>query len=271
MMPTWSSSLELDWQDVLAVIQPEDDCYDSEVLQKNVNYYKNARENLKDGQQGFECPCPHLRPQWSLLPLGSITEIHEHTSAFTADDVTSGMFPPDNFGFMTEGPLGDVHVGQNANSTLELRERWQSSRSLSHQDYVSWDADSQSHTWSCTPSFEGHFINQDFLSSPSSGFLLEDHRLLSPLSDFLQMTSFDCFGPEMAGGQDDYLDHDAARQEAAHFRHKLASRTEREDPNSAMTIMEDEREPKSHPQEGSSESSRPSYTMVVHASCSFRL
>ncbi|XP_054614729.1 endoplasmic reticulum membrane sensor NFE2L1-like [Dunckerocampus dactyliophorus] len=246
MMPTCNSSLEaeLQWQDVLAVIQPDDNLDEMDeppVLPPNSNHVraKNPKEMHLQHKQGLERPPTHFRAECPRLPLTCIADLDDCGSAFRAEEISFEMFTQrtsPNAG-LTEEPSEGVRVGLNAmKSTVsthlltEHLEKWQSSPSL-------WCWEHDGNIPGQTPSSERHFINQDILCSPSNGFLGEDEDedvLPSPLGDILQdaaimeqMTLFamameETFSPEMAAG----VENTSLGQEAGHLGHGSAVRKE---------------------------------------------
>nr|XP_057904097.1 endoplasmic reticulum membrane sensor NFE2L1-like isoform X2 [Doryrhamphus excisus]XP_057904098.1 endoplasmic reticulum membrane sensor NFE2L1-like isoform X2 [Doryrhamphus excisus] len=206
-MPTCSSSLEveLQWQDVLAVIQPEDDSGESQALHQSHKHpeEENLKETNRQLKHGLE---------WPLLPLASTADL-EDSLAFGAEEMF-GMFPlqtPPTAGVTEEAASEGLHA-MNSNISTHLlteglQEKWQSSPSLFCGEY--------------DVNIPGHTSSLDVLSS--NGFLGEDEDVLpSPLSDIFQdaamldqMTLLDlameeAFSPEMVGGlEDTSLDHEA--------------------------------------------------------------
>ncbi|XP_034450173.1 endoplasmic reticulum membrane sensor NFE2L1-like [Hippoglossus hippoglossus] len=140
--------LELDWQDLFAIMEPENTDVDtmrsfdnvlesrppvtppveSETLNLNCNNLDNGIADAHQDahlveiplQHGFLWPAsqPQLEP--ALLPLTPSAELDDHTSAFNTWDISKNSNvntlhrPPDHMDLLAEEPSEDFSMGQNA-------------------------------------------------------------------------------------------------------------------------------------------------------------
>ncbi|XP_019959228.2 endoplasmic reticulum membrane sensor NFE2L1-like [Paralichthys olivaceus] len=144
--------LELDWQDLFAIMEPVNTDVDpmtsfdnvlesrppgtlpieSETLNLNYNNLENGIADAHQDAQLVETPLQHgflwppSQPQLepALLPLTPSAELDDHSSAFNTWDVSKNSNvntlhrPPDHTDLLAEEPSEDFSMGQNADDNL---------------------------------------------------------------------------------------------------------------------------------------------------------
>ncbi|KAM3597450.1 uncharacterized protein V6R79_004723 [Siganus canaliculatus] len=215
-----SLDLELDWQDLLAIMEPED--ANTECLQQNRDDRDDEAETESnqdvpmetDLQDGFLGSQPGLEPT-TLYQLTPSEELDEPSLASntrqTLEDSSGSPLqsPPDHTDLLAEDASEDLHLGQNADDNLSGF-----NMNLLAQDFAETDegglyseyglypenipssgvnSDSQERSSpSLSPPPKEIDRTQDFLISPSSIFLVDDEDvedeegLPSPLRDLLE-------------------------------------------------------------------------------------
>ncbi|KAM7372575.1 hypothetical protein PAMP_009733 [Pampus punctatissimus] len=207
-----SLDLELRWQDLLTIMEPEitdidmmtssDNSVWSESLQQNSNNYDNGLTET-GGQEAPLTDSPwqhdllgspgHSELEPALLPLTPSAEL-DHSSAINTRDtlhLNPMTSPPDYMDLLAEDPTEDFRMGLNQDinlSTLNLlmedpvddMERSLYSQYASYpENLASFDVNFQSSDLipsSSTPSLEGKGMTQDLPKSPSGVFVIDEEE-----------------------------------------------------------------------------------------------
>ncbi|KAM9843153.1 endoplasmic reticulum membrane sensor NFE2L1a [Aulostomus maculatus] len=263
VIPTSISSmdLELHWQDLLAVMEPENIDVDmASSFDGAAGLDADPVGHLMETplQEALVGPERHSEFQAPLLPLTPSTDLDDHSSASKARDTLKTSSPgsvPDHRGLLAEDPSEDFLLGLNGehnSSTLNLlpevlvdnMERSPCSQFASCADTLAnCDASPQScHT---TPSnfmasLAGNEVTQDLLTSCPTLFPGEEDEdgLLSPLTDLLDDASIldeirlldlvleDGFSQVARLEEENYLDGEV---ETGLLSHNTASEEERDE------------------------------------------
>ncbi|XP_069033432.1 endoplasmic reticulum membrane sensor NFE2L1a [Embiotoca jacksoni] len=243
-----SLDLELQWQDLLAIMEPEDTDVDmttsaSEAAPLNPNSPPTEADQelllMEASLQHGLLPPNQPEPEPVLLPLRPSAELdHQHSAPNPLSTVDPVHAPPDHTDLLIEDPSEDFYMGLNAEdnpSSFNMNLLTQDAVEPEHVFDVNFHPRDLSPS-SFSSSLEGDGGTQDFLGSPPRVFLADDEDaedvedeggLPSPLSDLLEDASIleeiklldlaleEGFSPEMAARleEEGYLDLDAARQE----------------------------------------------------------
>ncbi|XP_040918937.1 endoplasmic reticulum membrane sensor NFE2L1a isoform X2 [Toxotes jaculatrix] len=213
IIPTNNQSLDLElhWQDLFAIMEPENTDVDmmaspdhnldsrpsgtlwgvgSEALHPNCNNLENGitdadREALlmeTPLQQGLLQPLSHSEPEPVLLPLTPSAELDNYSSAFnTRDDLKNSNVntlngPPDHMDLLGEDSSGDDSSTFSINLLApDLDHNIEGSLGLQYalypEDHASFDDITAS---SSATSLGGNDLTQDLLASPTSAFLVDE-------------------------------------------------------------------------------------------------
>lgn len=216
-----SMDLELHWQDLLAIMEPENTDMDMMTFDHNLDSRQSGTfRGIESGaacqhtcdnvvteadqdarlmdtrlQPGLLEPQNHSEP--ALLPLTSITELGDHNSAENIQDTLNSIdahplnSPPDQTDLLAEDPSEDLSMGLTAEENtspfiIDLLTQVAVAR-MEPENLPSIDANFQPSGF--TSALEGNVMTQDLLGSPSSRGLVDednDDDLPIPLSDLLE-------------------------------------------------------------------------------------
>ncbi|XP_033934376.1 endoplasmic reticulum membrane sensor NFE2L1-like [Pseudochaenichthys georgianus] len=214
--------MELDWQDLLAIMEPENTEVDmTGTLQGvgcedlNQNYNNHGRRDTEADQEVLlmDTPRQHsLLRSPALLALTPSAELDDHSSAvntrgtLTSSNVNPSQGLPNHTHLLAKDPSEDFGMGLNTEDgtttfnmnllTQGLDDTIGGGPCPSSESRPSFDATFHSRDLPLSrlsPSSEGNGMTEDLLTSPSSVFLVDEEEnianedgLLSPLSDFLE-------------------------------------------------------------------------------------
>ncbi|KAA8585719.1 hypothetical protein FQN60_004413 [Etheostoma spectabile] len=216
IIPTGNPSmdLELHWEDLLAIMEPENTDVDiltsfdhtqnsraagtlqSVGLQQNCNNHENgiieAHQEDVPLQHGLLGPPRQSELEAALLPLTPSAELDDHSSALnTRDTLQNSNENPDHTHLLTEDPSENIGLNAEDNcSTFSMNLLTQglgdtlegspcSQYAPSPENLPNFDVNFQSRDLTpsgFTPFPEGSGMTQDHLTSPSSVFLVDEEE-----------------------------------------------------------------------------------------------
>lgn len=283
-----SLDLELHWQDLVAIMEPEnrgvdmmtsfDDTQNLRatgalhgVPQQNCNNHDDDIAEADQEVLQIETPRQHglLGPprlsevEPTQLPLIPSAELDDYSSALNTRDTLKNSnvnplhSPPDHMDLLAEDPSEDFCLGLNTednSNTFDVNLLTQGLEDpmerSPHSQYAPYPENP------FTPSPEGNYMTQDLLMSSSSVFLVDEEDvededdLFSPLNDLLE-DEIRFLDLALEEGFSPVM---AARlEEEGYLDCKTAQQETGRDTDSRMAITDDQGQPRRHQQDGENE------------------